>query len=221
MIGARLSLLVLLCIMFLSSFVVSEETGNLQIRCKPGIQIYLDDQIVGITTEKDDGLLVNGIVTGVHTVRGEDADFVLPEFAAGIKAGETTEIKIGNDGAPMVLIPAGEFQMGGNMEVMYKKYSNEKPIHPVYVDAFYMDEYEVTNALYKKFIDANPRWGKDRIEGRYYLKDWSGNEYPSGKADHPVVSVGWYAANAYAKWAGKRLPKRGRMGKGGAWRSER
>ena len=107
--------------------------------------------------------------------------------------------------ADMVLIPAGEFQMGSNNGI-----ANEKPVHTVYVDAFYMDKYEVTNAQYKRFIDANPEWRKDSIADRFhdgrYLDLWNGNTYPSGKADHPVVCVSWYAAMAYAKWANKRLP---------------
>ena len=107
--------------------------------------------------------------------------------------------------ADMMLIPAGEFQMGSN-----DGNDSEKPVHTVYVDAFYMDKYEVTNAQFKKFVDANPQWRKDSIANRFhdgdYLRHWNGNTYPSGKADHPVVSVSWYAAMAYAEWAGKRLP---------------
>ena len=107
--------------------------------------------------------------------------------------------------AGMVFIPAGSFQMGSNSGD-----ANEKPIHTVYVDAFYMDRYEVTNAQYKAFIDANPQWQKHRIPRKYhfgvYLNDWNGNNYPTGSGDDPVVTVSWYAAMAYAKWAGKRLP---------------
>ena len=107
----------------------------------------------------------------------------------------------------MVLIPAGEFQMGSNDS---EASNDEQPVHTVYVDAFYMDKYEVTNAQFKKFVDANPQWQKDRISRVYhdgnYLKRWSGNSYPSGKGNHPVVNVSWYAAMAYAQWAGKRLP---------------
>ena len=107
----------------------------------------------------------------------------------------------------MVLIPAGQFQMGTNDEAAD---NDEQPVHTVHLDAFYMDTYEVTNAQFKAFVDANPQWQKDNIEDRFhngeYLYFWSGNNYPSGKADHPVTDVSWYAAMAYAEWAGKRLP---------------
>ena len=61
---------------------------------------------------------------------------------------------------------------------------DEKPRHSVYVDAFYMDKHEVTNAQYKRFIDANPTWRKNRIDPKFhdgnYLNLWSGNNYPQG-----------------------------------------
>ena len=107
----------------------------------------------------------------------------------------------------VALIPAGEFQMGGSdsdAEV------DEHPVHTADVDAFYIDKYEVTNAQYKKFVDANPQWQKDNIPHKIhngkYLNLWQDNTYPPGKENHPVVYVSWYAAMAYAKWAGKRLP---------------
>ena len=107
----------------------------------------------------------------------------------------------------MVLIPAGEFDMGSNDE---EAQNNEQPVRRVYVDAFYMDETEVTNVQYKEFLLENPRWQKGRIEARFhdgnYLKSWNGNNYPNGKGNHPVVWVSWYAVMAYSEWAGKRLP---------------
>ena len=104
----------------------------------------------------------------------------------------------------MILIPAGEFQMGSNEN------TDEKPVHTVYIEAFYIDTYEVTNAQYKVFVDANPQWRKNQIPSAYhngnYLKHWNGNNYPKGKGNHPVTYVSWYGAMAYAQWAGKRLP---------------
>ena len=111
----------------------------------------------------------------------------------------------------MVLIPAGEFEMGDhNSLVGIPYFVDEGPVHTVYVDAFYMDRHEVTNADFKRFVLANPQWQKGRVprvlHDGSYLHDWTGNRYPTGKANHPVVYVSWYAAMAYAEWAGKRLP---------------
>lgn len=121
----------------------------------------------------------------------------------------------------MVRIPAGEFEMGSN-EIM-----EASPKHTVHLDAFYIDAYEVTNAQFKAFIDANPEWRKDNIPSEYhngnYLRLWDGNDYPRGKANHPVVYVSWYAAMAYAKWKGKRLPTEAEWEKAarGGWTDRR
>jgi formylglycine-generating enzyme required for sulfatase activity len=103
------------------------------------------------------------------------------------------------DGSKLVLIPGGDYTMGGGSEA-----------HPVHVDSFYLGKYQVTNAQWKKFVDAKPEWRKDRIKREYhdgnYLKHWTGNIPPAGKENHPVVYVSWYAAVAYCEWAGLRLP---------------
>lgn len=115
----------------------------------------------------------------------------------------------GSDRAPegRVLIPAGTFRMGSNDP---EAFIDEQPVRIVNVSAFSIDKSEVTNAQYREFILANAQWQKGRIRAGYhdgnYLKHWNGNNYPSGKANHPVVYVSWYAARAYATWAGKRLP---------------
>lgn len=136
---------------------------------------------------------------------GESGDLLV--IVSAIQSPQTI---MGNDGAEMILIPAGKFLMGSNDE---DANDEEKPVHSVYLDPFYMDKYLVTNAQYKKFLDANPKWDKNNISKEYYdlklweyLENWKGNTYPIGKADHPVVYVSWYAAKAYAQWAGKRLP---------------
>ena len=108
----------------------------------------------------------------------------------------------------MVLIDAGEFRMGSNSGS-----SNEKPVHSVYVDAFYMDEYEVTNAEYAEFLNAKGKHAEAGKEWYYMGYQLSRIEYVSrkyqvkgGYENHPVTFVSWYGAMAYAEWKGKRLP---------------
>jgi len=97
------------------------------------------------------------------------------------------------------------FQMGSSTGS-----ANEQPVHTVQLDGFYMDQYEVTNGQFERFVNASPQWQKNRIDSQYhdgnYLKHWSRNSYPSGQGDHPVVYISWYAAQAYAIWVEKRLP---------------
>ena len=135
----------------------------------------------------------------VNEVMEEEPDGVEAEITIPIdEAGQTT----------MVLIPAGEFQMGSNDAPDPEVWLREVPVHTVFTDAFYMDRREVTNADYQKFVLANPDWQKENIAeaDMFYLTDWNGNNYPIVKAEHPVTHVNWYAAMAYAAWVGKRLP---------------
>jgi formylglycine-generating enzyme required for sulfatase activity len=105
----------------------------------------------------------------------------------------------------MVEIPSGLFTMGSSDGEF-----DERPLHKVEMESFYMDRYEVTNLQYQKFILANPHYQKGKVkfeDADYnYLNDWIGNEFPKGKENHPTVYISWHAANAYAKWAKKSLP---------------
>ena len=107
----------------------------------------------------------------------------------------------GSDDAPMALIPAGEFQMGSSNGP-----KEERPVHTVFLDAFYIDKYEITNKQYRKFIEAT---GHKEPEGydltrRNSVKPW--NDPKLNGDEKPVVCVNWEDATAYAKWVGKRLP---------------
>jgi formylglycine-generating enzyme required for sulfatase activity len=92
----------------------------------------------------------------------------------------------------VVYVEAGDFVMGSD-----DRRDNERPRHAVYLDAFEIDRYEVTNAQYQRFLRAAERSAPPH---------WNGDTYPIGQADYPVVGVSWADADAYCAWAGKRLP---------------
>ena len=99
---------------------------------------------------------------------------------------------VGRDGAPMVLIPVGEFTMGSD-----KGDDDEQPIHKVFLDSFYLDKFEVTNGRFAKFVEAiqsEPPWG------------FADKETPVLRPDQPVRWVNWMDAIGYCLWVGKRLP---------------
>jgi formylglycine-generating enzyme required for sulfatase activity len=93
--------------------------------------------------------------------------------------------------ADMVRVPAGQFIMGSN-----EGESDEQPVHIVYLDGFYIDKTEVSNAQYRKCMETGPC---DTPEDTIYYDN-------ADYAQHPVVFVRWNDANAYCQWAGKRLP---------------
>jgi len=95
----------------------------------------------------------------------------------------------------MVAIPAGEFIMGSEVE-------DERPPHVVFVEAFEMDMFEVTNQEFARFV-----WETGYVTDAEKAGDsmpW--RVYAEGKPNHPVVKVSWNDARAYCEWAGKRLP---------------
>ncbi len=134
-----------------------------------------------------------------------------------------------NKPAGMVLVPAGSFLMGspviknGPLEVYPKE---ETPRHKVYLDPFYIDIYEVTNEEFAKFLNAMKTPGNFEEKRRKWVvvrndikeeekKDWWPAEIfsekgiyeaVSGWEGYPVLSVSWHAADAFCRWAGKRLP---------------
>jgi len=104
------------------------------------------------------------------------------------------------DGAEMVLIPAGSFEMGDSKNETESWMESSRPVHTVELDAFYMDVHEVTVGQFKLFVEQSEyRYDNDR--------SWWDQVAEYSPADnYPMVFVNWIDATAYAKWAGKRLP---------------
>ena len=109
--------------------------------------------------------------------------------------------------ASMVPVAGGEFLMGSDAGDV-----DERPQRRIYLDAFEIDRYEVTNVQYRGFLLATGREPPKRWPGRFEAflpdrdPDWHGTEYPAGETMYPMVAVNWEDATAYCAWAGKRLP---------------
>jgi formylglycine-generating enzyme required for sulfatase activity len=98
------------------------------------------------------------------------------------------------DGMTQLYVPAGEFTMGDNGDPNSREY----PEHRVYLDAFWMDKVEVTNAMYEPCVKSGACFPPVPRLNPYYGK-WA-------YRDLPVVYVNWYGAEKYCAWAGRRLP---------------
>jgi formylglycine-generating enzyme required for sulfatase activity len=124
------------------------------------------------------------------------------------------------DGMVMMYVPEGEFLMGSDVGD-----PSEQPVHAVYLDAFWIDQTEVTNAMFARFLSE---MGNQKVEffeylppeirgvGVTWLNPYGAQVYPvqgddtwhpwSGYEDHPVINANWFGAQAYCAWVGGRLP---------------
>jgi len=118
------------------------------------------------------------------------------------------------DGMAMVYVPAGEFIMGMDADEalsicqQYRPdcqkdwFTDEEPVHTVYLDAYWIDQTEATNGMYASCVDSGacspPVYLWSHTRSRYF-----GNPDYS---NYPVIFVTWYDAAAYCEWAGARLP---------------
>ena len=150
-------------------------------------------------------LLLNGKVVGVVTDAQGRLGYAVPTAILSIalkgwhvepSGDDSLSLEIsGKDGAPMVRIPAGQFEThvesrSGTGDI------SEGIRYMVYVEDFFIDKYEVTIERYGKFL---------QITGRTAPEYWDHIMMPQD-ANRPVVGVTWYEAKAYCHWAKKRLP---------------
>ena len=192
-----------------------------------GIEVSVGDQKVW-TSRVGPAFVLSNMRSGSHRIVGKKQgyrDWTRDVFVA---AGQRIEFVIdieplrgelpntvrGDDGAEMVLVPAGEFWMGSEQIVVdefVKACKNacpwyincdcknlgqrELPRHRVHLDAFYIDRYEVTNDAFTRFVDAS----------RHRTREPRPSVRPAAN-QFPAVYVTWHDAAAYCAWAGKRLP---------------
>jgi gamma-glutamyl hercynylcysteine S-oxide synthase len=121
-----------------------------------------------------------------------------------------------SDPGDMVKIPAANFlfkvqgievegsdDIGVDVQYPWENSARRFHNHPMQISSFWIDKYPVTNAQFKKFLDATHYHPKDDLN---FLRDWSNGSYPTGWDNKPVTWISLEDARAYASWAGKRLP---------------
>ena len=124
---------------------------------------------------------LSSLGTDKQTSIGTAASTLIPSQTLGEGSNQISSM----DSIVQVYIPEGEFLMGSD-----DGEPNESPVHEVYLDAFWMDEHEVTWGQYQK-----------------YKEETGYDDSASGESeDHPVIYVDWDDTQAYCEWAGRRLP---------------
>ena len=129
------------------------------------------------------------------------------------------------DGMPMVYVPPGTFTMGGSVDqamAICRQYetncqrgwfTDEEPAHTVSLDAYWIDQTEVTNKMYALCVAAGT-CSPPRSSKSFTRKDYYGDP---AYADFPVVYVSWEDAGAYCAWADRRLPTEAEWEKAASW----
>ena len=121
-----------------------------------------------------------------------------------------------SQGVSMVMVPGGSFQMGSDLgEIMQycpqwnqggqcldEKYSDEAGVHQVLLDAFYIDQFEVTNKAYAQCVQANECQPPADISSSTHDNYYGNPEFDR----YPVIHVTWNEAKKYCNWRGGRLP---------------
>jgi formylglycine-generating enzyme required for sulfatase activity len=158
---------------------------------------------------------------------------------------QTSEYSIGStitgkDGMILLYVPAGEFTMGSDANSSYVK-NDQRPSHQVFLDAFWIDQTEVTNQMFSAFIESTGYQTDAEKAGWSYVKtsniqvvETSGANwlYPFGpssdissnqsyRQNYPVTQVSWNDAVTYCNWVGRRLPSEAEWEKAGRGTDER
>ncbi len=159
---------------------------------EPDVEISIDGQ-TPITLLVGQHRLIEGLSTGSHKILASKPKFKDWIYNVSVNPGETVSVQVAIKplyDPEMILVTEGVFDQGND-----NGDKDQRPKHQVFVSSFEISRSEITNRLYKKFVDAT---GHPPPKGVGY--GWHANVYPAGQDDYPVVFVSWDDAVAFCKW---------------------
>ncbi|MDX2031707.1 MAG: SUMF1/EgtB/PvdO family nonheme iron enzyme [Blastocatellia bacterium] len=185
-------------------------TGKLAITTNEnGTEVIIDDKY-SVKPRAGETLYVDGLLPGPRKVRAVKPGYKEWATIVNIEASETAAVRVEMTqllDPEMLMIQGGAFFQGDpNGE------KDQRPEHEVYTPAFEISRTEVTNYLYKIFIDETRR---EAPRGLGY--GWTGNQYPPNQGDQPVVYVTWDDASAFCKWLSAKTGHRYRLPTEAEW----
>jgi len=181
---------------FLPALLVSAPTETL-------VSSQAPTDVISTSTEIPNSLPpITGIDSPTPTTEEAPTETQTPTEVVMITASAPLSEITDGKGVEMVLVPEGDFQMGGgdpNAE------GDEKPIHAVTLSAYYIDKFEVTNARYKACVEDGVC---DPPLHSYFFSESPNRVYYGNSQydNYPVIYVDWKMAKAYCEWRGARLP---------------
>lgn len=195
---------------FTAPLVKKPETGRLALTAsEPGTEIFIDDKY-SVKSLAGQTLMVSGLLPGRRQLRAVRKGFKDWQMTVTVKANETlaVDVKLKPILNPeMMAVREGVFIRGSDRGAR-----DQRPSHQVVTDAFEISTREVTNSLYKHFIDAT---GHPAPKGVGF--GWIDNKIPDGLEDKPVVFVTWNDAVAFCQWLSKETGSRYRLPTEAEW----
>jgi formylglycine-generating enzyme required for sulfatase activity len=185
-------------------------TGKLAILVnQPGTEILIDEKL-SVKSIAGQQISVDGLLPGKHQVRATKAGFREWRGVAEVTANATSRLEIALTPVidpEMIRVVAGDFIMGSDSGA-----KDAKPAHPVYLNDYEIARREVTNRVYKMFLDAT-----NHQPPNPQLSGWQGRNYPPNRDDDPVIGITWEDATAFCHWLSQQTGVRYRLPTEAEW----
>jgi hypothetical protein len=186
-----------------------ESTGRLTIfLSEPGTEVFIDEQSQGLKSVAGQPITVSGLKPGNHVVKAVRPGFNEWRDTVAVSAGLSRTINVTLKPKlefEVLRVTGGEFAMGDDRGAR-----DARPLHAVLVDEYEIAQKEVTNRIYKQFIDATNYVSPTSPA-------WQGNRYNEGLDDQPVVGITWNDADAFCKWLSQTTGRRYRLPTEAEW----